>query len=415
MTGRILADLGANVTKVEPKGGDPLRAVAPLASDGSSLRFGVWNAGEKTIEVEGPDDPRLIELLSRADAVIDTPGWPGALEVDPTRAPKAVWVSVTPFGLDGPRSGWKATDLGVMASTGNMYCTGDPDRPPVRCTEPTAWAHVGPEVAMATLTAIASGRPQRVDVSAQEVVMIASMGHPSRFPRTGNRGKRSGANIGNTREIWPCADGFVSFGLRGGRARVANLQTITRLVDEDGLATPALTDRDWTTYDHTKMTPEELEDISAPIAAYFLRHKMADLYEIACETNLMLAPANSPRELVESKQLASRDFFTTIEGLGEIPRTFLHVTSPGDSLAQPGPATPRAEGAAAAAATTTPTPGAAAKGNGKIREPAWSGTTIIEFGTGAAGPIAVRYFAEHGARVIRIESRTSPDFLRTDG
>ena len=85
--------------------------------------------------------------------------------------------------------------------------------------------------------------------------MIASMGHAGRFPRTGNRGKRSGANIGNTREIWPCADGFVSFGLRGGRARVANLQTITRLVDEDGLATPALTDRDWTTYDHTKMTP----------------------------------------------------------------------------------------------------------------------------------------------------------------
>ena len=61
----------------------------------------------------------------------------------------------------------------------------------------------------------------------------------------------------------------MSFGLRGGRARVANMQTITRLVDEDGLATPALTERDWTTYDHTKLTPEQLEEISAPIAAYF--------------------------------------------------------------------------------------------------------------------------------------------------
>ena len=120
--------------------------------------------------------------------------------------------------------------------------------------------------------------------------MIASMGHVGRYPRTGNRGRRSGANIGNTREIWPCADGFVSFGLRGGKARVANMQTITRLVDEDGLATPALTDRDWTTYDHNKLSPEELEEISAPIAEYFTRHKMAELYEIACETNLMLAP-----------------------------------------------------------------------------------------------------------------------------
>jgi benzylsuccinate CoA-transferase BbsF subunit len=145
---------------------------------------------------------------------------------------------------------------------------------------------------------------------------------------------------------------------------------------------------------------------------------MADLYEIACETNLMLAPANSPRELVESKQLASRDFFTTIEGLGEIPRTFLHVTSPGDRVPQPGPTTSRAEGGIVSPATATPsaaTPAAATPGNGKIREPAWSGTTIIEFGTGAAGPIAVRYFAEHGARVIRIESRTRPDFLRNYG
>jgi crotonobetainyl-CoA:carnitine CoA-transferase CaiB-like acyl-CoA transferase len=406
MTGRILADLGASVIKVEPAGGDPLRTVEPLSPDGTSLRFGVWNAGETTMEVEGPDDPRLIELLAQADAVIDTPGWPGALDLrlSPDLAPQAAWVSVTPFGLDGPHAAWTATDLGVMASTGNMYCTGDPDRPPVRCTEPTAWAHVGPETAMALLTAIASGRPERVDVSAQEVVMIASMGHAGRFPRTGNRGKRSGANVGNTREIWPCADGFVSFGLRGGRARVANLQTITRLVDEDGLATPALTDRDWTTYDHTKMTPEQLEEISAPIGAYFMRHKMAELYELACETNLMLAPANSPRELVESKQLAARDFFTSVGGLGTIPRTFLHVTSPGDAVAQPGPSVTEAAGT-----------NKSAKKESREREPAWSGTTIIEFGTGAAGPIAVRYFAEHGAKVIRIESRTRPDFLRTYG
>ena len=164
-----------------------------------------------------------------------------------------------------------------MASTGNMYCTGDPDRPPVRCTEPTAWAHVGPEAAMATLTALASGRPQVVDVSAQEAVMIASMGHPGRFERTNMRGKRSGASIGVTREIWPCADGFVSFGLRGGKARVKNLETITRLVDEDGLATPALSDEDWTTYDHLKLSPEELAAISAPIAGYFLRHSMTEL------------------------------------------------------------------------------------------------------------------------------------------
>ncbi len=217
-----------------------------------------------------------------------------------------VWVLVTPFGSEGPRARWRAGDLGVMASTGNMYCTGDPDRAPVRCTEPTAWAHVGPEAAVAALSGLASGRPQVVDVSAQEAVMIASMGHVGRFPRTGMRGKRSGASVGITREIWPCADGYVSFGLRGGKARVANMQTITRLVTEDGLATPALSDRDWTAYDHNRVGREELDAIAAPIAGYFERHTMAELYEIAVQTNLMLAPANSPRQLIESRQLEAR-------------------------------------------------------------------------------------------------------------
>ena len=199
MTGRILADLGAEVMKVEPPGGDPLRTVPPLGSDGTSLRHTVWNAGKSLVTLESAEDRRLSGLLAGADVVIATPQWPGALVVDPSVAPGAVWVNVTSFGGDGPRSGWKAGDLGVMASTGNMYCTGDPDRAPVRCTEPTAWAHVGPEAAMAALTGLASGRPQVVDVSAQEAVMIASMGHPGRFAKTANRGKRSGASIGVTR------------------------------------------------------------------------------------------------------------------------------------------------------------------------------------------------------------------------
>ena len=70
------------------------------------------------------------------------------------------------------------------------------------------------------MTALASGLPQRVDLSMQEVVLVANMAAPGRFPETGARGSRRGANIGRTREIWPTLDGFVSFGLRGGKAHV---------------------------------------------------------------------------------------------------------------------------------------------------------------------------------------------------
>src|SRR6266508_3110143 len=408
IAGRILADLGATVVKVELPDGDPLRAADPN-------RFLATNAGKASVVVTGPDDDALSPLLAAADMVIDTPGFPGALELDPARAPGAVWVSVTPFGRTGPRAGWRASDLGVMAASGNMYCTGDPDRAPVRCTEPSGYAHVGPETAFAALTALASGHPHRVDVSMQEVVFVANMANPAGFPKTGFRGSRRGANIGRTREIWPCADGFVSFGLRGGKARVPSLETLTRLILADGIEAPAFAGRDWSEFSHTAASDDELEALEAPVAEYFALHTMTELYQIACETNLMLAPANSPREIYASAQLAAREFFGPVGEVERFPCSFVAVRS--------------ADGEAATARASSPAP-ELNRGVGSLKpltaaratrrdmnergrgRPAWDGTKILEFGSGAAGPIATRYFVEHGATVIRIESKSRSDFLR---
>src|SRR5205807_10207049 len=161
------------------------------------------------------------------------------------RAPRAAGARVTPCGATGPHAGWRAPDLGVMAASGNVYATGDPDRPPVRCSEPSGYAHVGAETAFAVLTALASGSPHCIDISMQEVVFVANMVGVASFPKTGHRGARRGANIGRTRQIWPCKDGWVSFGLRSGKARVPSLTTLTRLIaEEDGVEAGALTERD---------------------------------------------------------------------------------------------------------------------------------------------------------------------------
>ena len=120
LTGRVLADLGADVVVVEPPTGHPLRDDVHT--------WAAWAAGKSSLVVDGPDDARLDALLAGADIVLDTPGFPGAWAIDPGRAPRAVWVSVTPFGLDGPRAHWRAADLGVMAASANMWGTGDPRR-----------------------------------------------------------------------------------------------------------------------------------------------------------------------------------------------------------------------------------------------------------------------------------------------
>ena len=402
MTGRILADLGADVVLVEPPDGHPLRDQPD--------RFAAWAAGKRSVVVTGPDDAALAELLAGADVVVTTPGFPGTLDVDPSRAPDSVWVLVTPFGASGPRAEWQASDLGVMAASANMFSTGDPDRAPVRCTEPSGYGHTGPEAAFAAITALWSGRPQRVDVSMQETVLSANMGAPGRFAQSGFRGERRGANIGRTREIWPTKDGWVSFGLRGGKARVPSLELITRLVGESGVDASALEAQDWSTWSPNTADDAVLRAVEAPIAEYFAGRTMRDLYEVACRTNLMLAPANSPPEILDSEQLAARGYFTTLDGV-TLPGSFVHPRDPDGDVA---PVAPRA------AAPARPGGGDASWSSRPARvtvasEPsagAWRGVRLLEFGSGAAGPIAARYFVEHGATVLRVESRSRPDFLR---
>src|SRR6476646_1224822 len=242
----------------------------------------------------------------------------------------------------------------------------------------------------------------------QEVVITANMTGPARFPQTGFRGSRRGANIGRTREIWPTLDGFVSFGLRGGKARIPSLEILTKLVAGDGVpGADALVNRDWSTFNQNTASNEELGAIERAVAAYFAGHTMQELYDVAVESNLMLAPANSPREIYQSAQLAARDFFGPVGDIARFPRSFTIPRSPGDEVE---PVRPRAGERRVAAASFTD-PGWRATGGTPGRR-AWDGGKIIEFGSGAAGPIATRYFVEHGATVLRVESKTRPDFLR---
>jgi crotonobetainyl-CoA:carnitine CoA-transferase CaiB-like acyl-CoA transferase len=409
LAGRILADLGADVVKVEPPAGDPLRRIGPFQPrTGRSLRFAAWNAGKRGLACTAAD-ARLDALLGGADIVLETPGWPGVVEVDPARAPHAVWVRVTPFGSDGPRARWRASDLGILAASGNMYATGYPDRAPVRCTEPSGYGHVGPEVAFAALTAFASGRPQIVDVSMQEIVLVANMASVAGYRKSGDRGKRVGASIGRTREMWKCKDGYVTFGLRGGPARVPTLRAITQLMRDNAIDAPAWTERDWTKFNPNETSDAELRALEGPLAELFARYEMGAIFEIACAKNLMIAPANTAREIYASAQLAAREMFAPFDGLAGFPLRFAAVSSVDGEVA---PISPRsgapALGETAAVSDWTPR----AAGTAARAGAAWAGLKLVEFGSGAAGPIATRYFTDHGATVVKIESRSRPDFLR---
>lgn len=418
IAGRLLADLGADVVKLEPQGGDSLRGVGPFIDarrdSEASLRFFAWNAGKTSIVCD-PDDRRFDALLAGADVVLDTPGWPGAFQLDPDRAPEAVWVRITPFGLSGPRAAWRATDLGAMAASGNMYATGFPDRAPLRCSEPSAYAHVGPEAAMAALAGLASGRAQVIDVSIQESVIVSNMGAMWEYARSrGDRGSRLGGRLGPTREIWKCKDGWVSFGLRGGVARAPTYWKMTKLLEAEGVSTPAWSDRDWDAFNQNELSELDIQEIEAPLAQYFDRHSMIELYEMAAADNIMLATVNSPREMYASSQLSARSMFGKLGEVDGVPMRFALATSADEQVESLGAKRPAPGLNAGPAPDWPPRKVRPARSTGSIGSgAAWEGTRILEFGSGAAGPIASRYFAEHGATVIRVESASRPDFLRS--
>ncbi len=116
-----------------------------------------------------------------ADVVLESGAVPVDLAALRAANPALVTVSISAFGSTGPKAGWPATDLTVLAAGGQLVLTGDADRPPVRTSEPQAFLHAAGDAACGALVALAererSGRGQHVDVSAQRSVLMATQSH----------------------------------------------------------------------------------------------------------------------------------------------------------------------------------------------------------------------------------------------
>jgi crotonobetainyl-CoA:carnitine CoA-transferase CaiB-like acyl-CoA transferase len=403
LAGRILSDLGAEVVLAEPSGGHPDRE--------QRFAFAALNAGKCSV-VASPDEVRTLALA--ADVVVETGDAPISYDELRDQAPQLVWCSVTPFGRTGPKASWRASDLSTVAQSGNMYVTGDPDRAPVRCTFPTSWYHGGAEAVAGILAALwsreRSGRGQLVDVSLQETVAMASMSLPMQFERAGRRGERRGAFMGTPgmpqREIWRCADGHITFGLRGGPARIPGLKRLVAWMDEEGMATAPLLERDWDSYNHNDLTPDELADIVSAFSRFFEAKTMTELYDGALKRVIMIAPCNTAREILASRQYQSRELFTEIDDpeLGRIPLPRRFVVSknvPGVTRPAPRVGEHKVDWAPKDLVPLR-----------DVGPDAFEGLKVLEFGAGAAGPFAACFLADHGATVVRVESKTRPDFLR---
>jgi len=330
LAGKILGDLGADVIKIEPPGGDREGRRPPflhgVADPERSLAWLALNTSKRgiTLDLAAAAGRSLFQqLVGGSDVVLEsfTPGALDALGVGCAALrrehARLVYCAITPFGSTGPHAGFRARDLVVVAMGGNAAMTGDPDRPPVRCSLPTAYYHAAPEAALGILMALhareSSGRGDFVDVSLQECQLASLLGGPGMHASAERPPRRSGARTGRTREIWPVRDGHVSFGLRGGAARVPGLRALVAWMDEVGHAPQWLRDYDWEAFRPEALDAAELARLEQAFGAFFASLGMRELYEGALERRVLLAPCNDAREVIEQRQLRERGLFVSID------------------------------------------------------------------------------------------------------
>jgi benzylsuccinate CoA-transferase BbsE subunit len=322
LAGRVLADLGADVVKIDPPG-----------ADRTSPDWRAFNVNKRVLDLDPAqptDRAALNDLLARADICLLTPELAGpghGLDPHDLRRdhPQLVVVAITPFGLAGPRRHWRASDIEVMAAGGAMSLAGEPDGAPLRVSEPQSYGWAGAQAAIGALTALyrrdLTGRGDLVDVSAQASV-VASVAHaPAFYDILGAAPERAGAFMtgrsitgARYRVFWPCADGFLNFIIYGGVAGRRTNEQLVAWMRERGAELGVLGEIDWARFDVTRATQAEVDAIEAPVLKFFAGVTKREFLIEGHRREMLGYPVSTVADIATDPQLESRGFFVALEG-----------------------------------------------------------------------------------------------------
>lgn len=308
--GRMLAELGADVVSICP------------ATPRTPEREQAWHHGKTRLLA---DDPAAIAHLARkADVILD--GQRNGDRFALTPGTQAIHIRVA------PGTGGKANDLTLMALSGLMTVTGDPDKPPLRFPGQQAFALTGIQAATAALIGlyarrrIGHGHGQKIDLSALKSVTLANYREPIMYEWTGRIGKRQGNLLvrgkSGVRQVWPCRDGHVTWSMIDNPPM---MRALVSVMTEHGVA-GELADIDW---DATLVadTPQPtLDRWQAIVATFFAAHTRTELGAWSLEKGWGLSVINTPQDVRDSDHLAARGLFVDIRD--EVRNTTARVPGP---------------------------------------------------------------------------------------
>jgi benzylsuccinate CoA-transferase BbsE subunit len=318
--GRLLADLGAEVVRIEsvtepgPWPEEPVKSADGQPVSGFE-RFVNLNKRSLRVDTDSPAGRELLgQLAARADIVI-TSGEASRSWWQGVGSGTAAHVNVSAFGA-GPDAGLLADDLVTLAAGGLLSLGGYPDREPVAVYGSQAYLAGGISGAIAALLGVLAadaGQPGAdLDVSAQAVIASALEDAAAEFDLTGVVRRRTGDGLREAGTgTFRCADGWIVVvaGKLGTAAAWDSL--VGWLCDQDVPGAEALKGPEWTDLSFRRR-PESIAEFQRLMEAATSRVTRAELYEELQLRRIAAAPVNTIAALLADPQLASRGFFRTV-------------------------------------------------------------------------------------------------------
>lgn len=345
LCGKIFADMGAEVIKVEPPGGDPARTLPPFYHDEvdreKSLFWFAYNTGKKSVTLNlDTADGRAVfcDLVKISDFVVESfpVGYLDSLGLGYDTLsrlnPRIILTSLTPFGDAEPGRSQQADDLILWATGGMMAIMGDRDRPPVRMNLLQSYFHASAEAAVGTMTAHypreLTGEGQHVVVNMQACIVWTLMNEQAYPILHGNSVQRNGVFVGSEgmrqRTVFPCKDGYITLLLAGGPLAFS-LRALIQWMDEKGMAPQWMVEKDWSMWGPATFmnargeeVQKEIDAIETAVSNFLMTMTKAEIYAEALKRRILLAPVSTVADIAASEQLAARNFFVPIthEDLG---------------------------------------------------------------------------------------------------
>lgn len=410
---RLMADLGADVIKVEPPEGDPVRFLSPFAGDvrdpERSLVFLHYNTNKRSVVIDvatSEGQETLKKLVRTADVLVESfePGYLDSLGLgyDDLAAvnPNIVMTSVSPFGQTGPYSGYKGSELQAQAMGGWMTIQGDPDQPPCMAPSNQGYVFAGIHAATASMHALLArdviGRGQHVDVSMQEVIATTFF-LVVRYSYTGEIEFRKGTfSQGGISAIYPAKDGWVC---------MAPIQPHQWRALLDWTGNPLFEDPVWTDRTTRVENSEFLDQILSDFTKDFT---VAEFVEMAQERRIPCGPVLTVGQFTQNPNFESRNFLVELEHpvIGKYQATgvpFLFSETPARIVRSAPLLGEHTEEVLREAETLTPRTISSngARHDGQLP---LDGIRVVDFTRVWVGPYGIRQLGDFGAEVVKIES-----------